>query len=113
MAEIMEPAIHRGEVGATIREKVFTDVDYADDVSLLAKMARVLLPSLNQTMWQHSFDQALSTASGNESEVVEAFTYLAYILCLLAQANRRSSPESSSPDFAYSLLGIKLPELYR
>lgn len=44
--EIIEPAVHCGVVGATIGTTVFTDLDYADDVSLLAKVAKALLLSL-------------------------------------------------------------------
>lgn len=73
--EIMEPAVHCDMVGgATNGKKVFTDLDYADNVSLLVEMVEVLLQSLNQTTSQHSFDQVLATDSGNELEVVEAFT---------------------------------------
>lgn len=80
--KIMETIVHCGMVGTTIR-KVFTDVDYAGNVPLLAGMAQVLFLSLGigkrpkakpcrnihlAKCCQHL--QALSF------EVVGAFTYL-------------------------------------
>jgi len=44
---IMEHTVHKGFAGATVGKEVFTDLDYADDVALLAQMLEVLLLSLS------------------------------------------------------------------
>jgi len=44
---IMEHTVHNGFAGVTVGEQVFTDLDYADDVALLAQMLKVLLLSLS------------------------------------------------------------------
>lgn len=92
MNKIMEPAVHCGMVGATVRKKIFTDLGYADNVSLLAEMVEVLLLLLSQAMSQRSYDQVLSMATTNELEVVEypLRTSIA-IQCPVAQTNRRSN----------------------
>jgi len=38
--------MHKGFLGATLGSEVFTDLDYADDVALLAEMLQVLLLAL-------------------------------------------------------------------
>jgi len=44
---ILERTVHRGCLGTTLGEEVFTDLDYADDVALLGEMQEVLLLSLD------------------------------------------------------------------
>ena len=44
---ILHRVIHRGFLGATLGTEIFTDLDYADDVALLAEMLEVLLLALD------------------------------------------------------------------
>lgn len=44
VVEIKEPSIHCDVVDAIIRKQFFTDLDNADDASLLVKMAEVFTP---------------------------------------------------------------------
>jgi len=43
MDHVMERTAHRGMVGVTLGNEVFTDLDFADDVALLAEMLEVLV----------------------------------------------------------------------
>ena len=43
---MMERMVHRGMTGVTLGKEVFADVDFADDVSLLAEMLEVLVLAL-------------------------------------------------------------------
>jgi len=47
MNRIMEHTVHKGFAGATVGKEVFTDLDYADDVALLAQILEMLLLSLS------------------------------------------------------------------
>jgi len=40
---MMERTVHRGMTGVTLGKEVFTDLDFVDDVSLLAEMSEVLV----------------------------------------------------------------------
>jgi len=42
----MECTVHRGMTGVTLGKELFTDLDFADDVSLLAEMLEVLVLAL-------------------------------------------------------------------
>jgi len=44
---ILHRTNHRGFLGATLGAQTFTDLDYADDVALLAEMLEVLLLALD------------------------------------------------------------------
>src|SRR6218665_2590553 len=44
---ILERTVHKGLAVATFGEEVFWDLDYADDVALLAEMLEVLILSLH------------------------------------------------------------------
>jgi len=46
MDHMMERTVHRGMTGVTLRKEVFTDLDFADDVCLLAEMLEVLVLAL-------------------------------------------------------------------
>ena len=46
MDHIMERTVHRGMTGVTPGKEVFTDLDFADDVSLLAEMLEVFVLTL-------------------------------------------------------------------
>ena len=46
MNHMMERTVHRGMTGVTLGNKVFTDLDFADDVSVLAEMLEVLVLAL-------------------------------------------------------------------
>ena len=39
---MMERTVHRGLTSVTLGKEVFTDLDFADDVSLLAEMCKSL-----------------------------------------------------------------------
>ena len=43
MDHMMERTEHRGMAGVTLGNEVFTDLDFADDVALLAEMLEVLV----------------------------------------------------------------------
>ena len=43
---VLEHTVHKGFLGATLGDEVFTDLDFADDVSLLAETLDVLLLAL-------------------------------------------------------------------
>ena len=43
---LMERTVHRGCCGCALSEEVFTDLDFADDIALLAEMLEVLLLAL-------------------------------------------------------------------
>ena len=43
---VMERTVHRGMTGVTLGKEVFTDLDFADDVSLLAEMLEVVVFAL-------------------------------------------------------------------
>ena len=45
MDHMMERTVHRGMTGVTLGKEVFTDLDFRDDVSLLAEMLEVLVLS--------------------------------------------------------------------
>jgi len=91
----MECTIHRGTTGVTLGKKLFTHLDFRDDVSLLAEMLAVLV--LAQTVMQEeasifglqinwSKTKILQVPSSTSSstlqvadrhvEVVDAFVYL-------------------------------------
>jgi len=44
---ILEQTVHKGLVGATLGEEVFLDLDYANDIALLAEMLEVHSLSLH------------------------------------------------------------------
>jgi len=78
-------------VGITVGHEVFTDLDYADDVSIMAEMLEVIIFALeimheessqlgleinwNKTKIQapHSFQGASSIVIGHQVEVVDSF----------------------------------------
>jgi len=43
---VMERTVHRGMTGVTLGKEVFTDLDFEDDVSLLAEILEVLVLAL-------------------------------------------------------------------
>jgi hypothetical protein len=92
---ILERTVHRGLAGAYLSDESFSDLDYADDVALLAEMLEVLILSLEiiqsdaspfgleinwgktkiQTTVDYSVHQHVQVA-GNTVDIVESFTYL-------------------------------------
>ena len=93
---IMEHTVHKGYTGVTIGDEIFTDLDYADDVALLAEMLEVLLLSLSvmneeaiplglhinwsktkiQQVGEPRCSQTYLTVAGENVEVVDSFVYL-------------------------------------
>ena len=92
---MMERMVHRGMTGVTLGKEVFADVDFADDVSLLAEMLEVLVLALTvmqeeastfglQINWSKTkILQVPSSSAGStvqvadgHVEVVDAFVYL-------------------------------------
>jgi len=87
----------------------FTDLDYADDVSLLSEMLELLVPVLEsfqeeaaplglEVNWQKTMVQALGPAEnvppslqvcGQDVQCVDEFTYLGVLSTLPAVVNRR------------------------
>jgi len=91
----MERTVHRGMTSVTIGKEVFTDLDFADDVSLLAEMLEVLVLALTvmqeeasvfRIQINRSKTKILQVFSSTSSstvevadghvEVVDAFVYL-------------------------------------
>ena len=70
MDHIIECTVHRGMTGVTLGKDVFTDLDFADDVSLLAEMLEVFVLAL--TVMQEEAD--------GHVEVVDAFVYLGCLI---------------------------------
>ena len=61
---MMECTAHRGMAGVTFGSEVFTDLDFEDDVALLAEMLEVLVLAKHQTGYQiHALQRALITSS--------------------------------------------------
>jgi len=109
----MEQTVHGGMVSTTIGKKKesFTDLDFADDVVLLAEMLSVLVLALEvmnreahplgltinwaKTKIQNLGEQdganqlQFATVGGNQVEVVESFTYLGSLI----QVSGNSEPE--------------------
>jgi len=54
MDHMMERMVHRVMIGVTLGREVFTDLDFADDVSLLAEMLEVLVLTLTVTQEEAS-----------------------------------------------------------
>ena len=97
---IMEHTVHKGFSGATVGEQVFTDLDYADDVALLAQMLEVLLLSLSvmndeakplglhinwsktkiQQIGEPRCSQSHLTVVGENVEIVDSFVYLGCLM---------------------------------
>jgi len=92
---MMERMVHRGMTGVTLGKEVFTDLDFEDDVSLLAEMLEVLVLALTvmqeeattfglQINWSKTkilqvpsscCSSTVQVADGHV-EVVDAFVYL-------------------------------------
>ena len=91
----MERTVHRGMTGVTLGKEVFTDLDFADDVSLLAEMLEVLVLALTvmqeeastfglQINWSKTKILQVSSSSSSSTvqvadkhvEVVDAFVYI-------------------------------------
>jgi len=81
----MERTAHRGMAGVTLGNEVFTDLDFADDATLLAEMLEVLV--LAMTIMQEevavfglqvppSMPCSTVQVADGHVEVVDAFIYL-------------------------------------
>jgi len=44
---VLERTAHTGFLGVTLADEVFTDLDFADDVALLAEMVEILILALD------------------------------------------------------------------
>ena len=93
---LLERSIGRGMNGVTFGPHAFTDLDFADDVSLLAELLELLVPLLEifheeaaplglEVNWRKTMVQALGSRKdepsslkvcGHDVERVETFTYL-------------------------------------
>ena len=91
--------VHKGFTGASLGDDFFSDLDYADDVALLAEMLEVFIPSLEimqneanpfglefnwsktkiQTTIDTSVPQQVQVA-GNTEDIVKSFTYLGSLI---------------------------------
>ena len=56
---VLERTEHKGFLDVTLGDEVFTDLDFADDVALLAEMLEILILSLDVTR-----QEAISIAIG-------------------------------------------------
>jgi len=94
MDHMTERTVHRGMTGVTLGKEVFTDLDFADDVSLLAEMLEVLVLALTvmqeeastfglQINWLKTKILQVSSCTSSSTvqvadehvEVVDAFVY--------------------------------------
>jgi len=89
-------SVHRGFVGVSLGQEVFTDLDFADDVSIMAEMLEVLILALEimneessalglEVNWNKTKIQASDiivdvppdvTILGHKVDVVDSFVYL-------------------------------------
>ena len=95
MDHMMECTVHRGLTGVTLGNQVFIDLDFADDVSLLAEMLEVLVLTLTvmqeesstfglQINWSKTKTLQVPSSTSSSTvqladghvEVVNAFVYL-------------------------------------
>ena len=92
----MDRTVHRGYLGLTVGNETFTNLDFADDVSLLASMLEIVVLALEALHEESSqfgleidwtktkiqvFDEDISQPSkvsvlGHDVEVVDSFVYL-------------------------------------
>jgi len=96
---MMKRTVHRRMTGVTVGKEVFTDLDFADDVSLLAEMLEVLVLALTvmqeeastldlQTNWSKTKILQVPSSSSSSTvkvadghvEVVDAFVYLGCLI---------------------------------
>jgi len=92
---MMERTVHRGMTGVTLGDEIFTDLDFADDVALLAEMLEVLVLTLSVMEEEQQTLGFISTGlkprlssscnpatcstvqvAGGQVEVVDSFVYL-------------------------------------
>ena len=93
---LLQRTVHRGLLGATLGNEVFTDLDYADDVALVAETAEALLLALEvmekearplgleinwpKTKIQHTgiepTNNNVLSIAGQNVEMVDSFVYL-------------------------------------
>jgi len=95
MDHIMERTVHRGMAGVTLGNEVFTDLDFVDDVALLAELLEVLVLAMTIThgrgggLWSPDKLVENQNTAGSPSmpcsivqvadghvEMVDAFVYL-------------------------------------
>ena len=97
---LLERSVGRGMNGTTFGQQSFTDLDYADDVSLLAELLELLVPVLEvfqeeaaplglEVNWQKTMVQALGSKKdepssllvcGHDVQCVDAFIYLGSLI---------------------------------
>ena len=51
MDRILERTVHKEFTGASLGDEFFSDLDYADDVALLAEMLEVFMTQLDHHIW--------------------------------------------------------------
>ena len=94
---LLEHTVHRCQVGTSVGKEIFTDLDFADDVSILAEMLSVLVLALEvmneeakplglTINWAKTKIQTTDTTyvspgtfvqvGGSSVEIVDIFTYL-------------------------------------
>ncbi len=97
---LLERSVGRGMNGTTFGQQSFTDLDFADDVSLLAELLELLVPVLEvfqeeaaplglEVNWQKTMVQALGSKKdepssllvcGHDVQCVDAFIYLGSLI---------------------------------
>jgi len=97
---LLERSVGRGMNGVSLGEQSFTDLDFADDVSLLAELLELLVPVLEvfqeeaaplglEVNWQKTMVQALGSTKdepaslrvcGHDVQCVETFIYLGSLI---------------------------------
>ena len=102
---LLERTVHRGMVGTSVGKAIFTDLDFADDVALLAEMLSVLVLALEvmneeaqplglTINWAKTKIQTTDITvprgstvqvGGSNVEVVDTFTYLFLVVNFTAQ----------------------------
>ena len=88
---LLERSVGRDMNGTTFGQYSFTDLDYADDVSLLSKMLELLVPVLEsfqeeaaplglEVNWQKTMVPPSLRVCGQDVQCVDEFTYLGVLI---------------------------------
>ena len=138
---LLERTVGSGATSVSFGQASFTDLDFADDISLLAKLLELLVPALKlladeaaslglEVNWQKTKIQALGRTEGvpltitvkyHEVAVAEEFVYLGSLIHSSTQSthdiNRcsghssRSHAESRQPDLEVTCLNVNEAEV--
>ena len=69
---LLERTVHRGMVGTSVGSESFSDLDFADDVALLAEMLSLLV--LAHKIWMKKRDHSASPSTGQRPRFRQCLT---------------------------------------